>query len=859
MVLGRLLPEYFPKIFGPKENEGLDYEGSYQKFAELTQEVNEFMASENLPNYKEMSVKEVAMGFVKVANEAMCRPIRNLTQGKGFDTRDHVLACFGGAGGQHACAIARSLSMDTVYVHKYAGILSAYGMALADVVHEEQSPCALEYCEANLEKLDSQLDQLRDKAVDKLMLQGFSKPNIYTERYLHMRFKGTDCALMCTKASHKSYKEAFLERYKTEFGFLLDRPILVDDIRIRGIGKTEFEDQSNLNKTDVKSPEPKKVVEVFFDNSNFTTNVFMMEDLRFGHVLEGPCIIMDKLSTILVEPKCVCHLTANGDLKIDIGLDGAQNKISSELDTIQLSIFSHRFMSIAEQMGRILQRTSISTNIKERLDFSCALFGPDGGLVSNAPHIPVHLGAMQNTVRYQMQALEGNIHEGDVILANHPKAGGSHLPDLTVITPVFYRDIKTPVFFVANRGHHADIGGILPGSMPPHSKYLWEEGATFKSFKLVNKGDFKEKELVHALLEEPAQHPGCAGTRCLQDNLSDLKAQVAANQKGILLVSELIDYYGLDVVQSYMTYIQENAEVAVREMLKEMGKNALEKHGTTSLEAEDLMDCGSKIKLKIDINAENGSAIFDFTGTSCEVWGNLNAPKAVTLSALIYSLRCLVGKDIPLNQGCLNPVKVIIPEGSLLDPSETGAVVGGNVLTSQRTVDVILKAFNACAASNGCMGNTTFGDDNFGYYETVGGGSGAGPTWHGRSGTHVHMTNTRLTDPEILERRYPVKLTRFQLADGTGGKGLFNGGDGIERHMQFRKPLSLSVLTERRVLSPYGLEGGNPGKSGLNLLKISAEDGRIVDLGPKNAIPVKTGDIFMHRTPGGGGWGKREE
>ena len=340
MVLGRLLPEYFPKIFGPNENEGLDYEGSHQKFAELTQEVNQFMASENLPNYKEMSVKEVAMGFVKVANEAMCRPIRNLTQGKGFDTRDHVLACFGGAGGQHACAIARSLSMDTVYVHKYAGILSAYGMALADVVHEEQSPCALEYCEANLEKLDLQLDQLRDKAVDKLMLQGFSKPNIYTERYLHMRFKGTDCALMCTKASHKSYKEAFLERYKTEFGFLLDRPILVDDIRIRGIGKTEFEDQSKLNKTDVKSPKPKKVVEVFFDNSNHTTNVYMMEDLQFGHVLEGPCIIMDKLSTILVEPKCVCHLTAKGDLKIDIGLDGAQHKINSEFYDNKMQLLS---------------------------------------------------------------------------------------------------------------------------------------------------------------------------------------------------------------------------------------------------------------------------------------------------------------------------------------------------------------------------------------------------------------------------------------------------------------------------------------------------------------------------------------
>lgn len=854
LVLGRLLPEYFPKIFGPKENESLDYEGSFNEFKKVTEEVNKFMKAEN-PNHKEMSVKEVAMGFTRVANEAMCRPIRNLTQGKGFDTRDHVLACFGGAGGQHACSIARSLSMNTVYVHKYAGILSAYGMALADVVHEEQAPCALEYSEENLGKLNGLLDELSNNAIGKLSSQGFSRANIHTERYLHMRFKGTDCALMCTKGSLESYKDAFLLRYKTEFGFLLDRPILVDDVRIRGTGKTEFGSEVKLKTSEVKTPKPEKIVDVFFDDANYPTNVYVMENLTFGHVLDGPCIVMDKLSTILVEPNCICKVTQEGNLRIDIGLNDTKNKIGIELDTIQLSIFSHRFMSIAEQMGRILQRTSISTNIKERLDFSCALFGPDGGLVSNAPHIPVHLGAMQNTVRYQMQALEGNLHEGDVILANHPKAGGSHLPDLTVITPVFYRDVEKPVFFVANRGHHADIGGILPGSMPPHSKYLWEEGATFKSFKLVDKGKLREKELIEALLVEPAKHPGCAGTRCLQDNLSDLKAQIAANQKGIVLVSELIDYYGLNVVQSYMTYIQENAEVAVREMLKEMGRNAFEKYGTTTLEAEDLMDCGSKIKLKIDIDSQNGSATFDFSGTSCEVYGNLNAPKAVTLSALIYSLRCLVGKDIPLNQGCLNPVKVIIPEGSLLDPSETGAVVGGNVLTSQRTVDVILRAFNACAASNGCMGNTTFGDDTFGYYETVGGGSGAGPTWHGRSGVHVHMTNTRLTDPEILERRYPVKLMKFQLADNTGGKGLFNGGDGIERHMQFRKPLSLSVLTERRVLSPYGLEGGNAGKSGLNLLKLNSENGRVVDLGPKNAIPVKTGDIFMHRTPGGGGWG----
>lgn len=504
-------------------------------------------------------------------------------------------------------------------------------------------------------------------------------------------------------------------------------------------------------------------------------------------------------------------------------------------------------------MGRILQRTSISTNIKERLDFSCALFGPDGSLVSNAPHIPVHLGAMQSTVRYQMDQLGDDLHQGDVILANHPRAGGSHLPDLTVITPVFYPGTHRPVFFVANRGHHADIGGISPGSMPPHSKHLWEEGARFKSFKIVKEGEFQEEALIEAL-NAPAQFPGCSGTRLLADNLSDLKAQIAANQRGIQLVTELIDAYGLDVVQAYMNHIQENAEVAVREVLRDFGSQSLQQSGKSSVYAEDFMDDGSKIGLTVSIDVDQGSAIFDFSATGPEVWGNINAPKAVTHSALIYCLRCLVGQDIPLNQGCLNPVTIIIPPDSLLDPSEDAAVVGGNVLTSQRVVDVILRAFEACAASQGCCNNITFGDEHFGYYETVAGGSGAGPTWHGRSGVHVHMTNTRLTDPEILERRYPVWLTEFHLRPGSGGRGRFNGGDGVVRAIKFLKPLTLSVLTDRRVISPYGLNGGLPGLRGENLL-IRQRDGVTINLGGKCAVPVDAGDLFILKTPGGGGWG----
>ena len=867
LCLGRILPDYFPKIFGPNENEALDKAAALKAFEELTVEVNCFLRGQN-SGHSALSREEVAMGFVRVANEAMCRPIRALTQGKGYDTAHHVLACFGGAGGQHACQIARSLGMKTVYVHKYAGILSAYGMALADVVHEAQIPCSKTYEEGNFAFFDQELEKLTEVCVGELSGQGFSREDIETSAYLHLRYSGTDCALMCTanKAGDTDadgpkagdFMKTFVDRYMTEFGFTLkDRKIIVDDIRVRGVGKTNFGEEAEIAASS-SAPVPAETVPVYFEGGHRDTAVHLLKNLKCGDEVSGPAIVMDQLSTVLIEPGCECLVSRQGNLRISIGDIASGSAIGTALDAIQLSIFSHRFMSIAEQMGRILQRTSISTNIKERLDFSCALFGPDGGLVSNAPHIPVHLGAMQDTVRHQMKALGTDLRRGDVILANHPKAGGSHLPDLTVITPVFYKDAERPVFFVANRGHHADIGGKSPGSMPPDSNFLWEEGAAFKSFKIVDGGTFREEELI-AAFEEPGKYPGCSGTRCLQDNLSDLRAQIAANQKGIVLVSELIDYYSLDVVQSYMNYIQENAEVAVREMLMEIGKKVKAATGKSLLHAEDFMDDGSKLKLSVAIDTSDGTATFDFTGTGTQVWGNTNAPRAVTFSALIYSLRCMVGHDIPLNQGCLNPVKVVIPEGSILDPSEDGAVVGGNVLTSQRLVDVCLRAFEACAASQGCCNNVTFGDENFGYYETVAGGSGAGPTWHGRSGVHVHMTNTRLTDPEILERRYPVVLDHFSLAPRTGGRGKFRGGDGVRRELRFRKDLLLSILTERRVLSPYGMFGGECGHRGVNLLRRSGEPGKVLYLGGKCSVPVECGDVFVLQTPGGGGWGREED
>ncbi|KAL5249625.1 hypothetical protein ACHWQZ_G018478 [Mnemiopsis leidyi] len=765
LVLGRLRPEHFPNIFGPGEDEPLNVEATREKFAALREEICEYLG-------KEMSVEEVALGFIDVANETMCRPIRALTQAKGHDTSQHALACFGGAGGQHACSIARSLGMNTVHVHKYSSILSAYGMALADVVHDTQRHCGLKFGVENWSKVDGMVESLKKECREKLGEQGFDKPLL--NPFLHLRYEGTDCALMCP-ASHStatcqtgSYIQSFEERYLTEFGFTLkNRDVIVDDVRVRGIGKSEIKLNDEVG---ARSEAEERSVEVYFRGGAKKAKLVQLKSLGAGASIGGPAILLDKNSTILVEPGSTAVVTSSGDIKIEVG-DAAGRTLSTELDPIQLSIFSHRFMSTAEQMGRVLQRTSISVNIKERLDFSCAMFDAGGGLVANAPHIPVHLGAMQEAVKFQLQHRAGDLKDGDVLLSNHPCAGGSHLPDMTVITPVFYPNFTDPVFFVASRGHHADIGGLTPGSMPPMSQTLQEEGAAVYSFKLVEEGVFDEAGVTEILME-PGKYPGNSGTRNLADNISDLKAQVAANHRGVLLIQELMKEYGVEVVQAYMSHIQSTAEMSVRQLMKQVSKKAISQSGKSVLEASDQLDDGSPITLRVELDPECGAALFDFTGTSPQVIGNLNAPRAISLSAIIYCLRCMVGYDIPLNQGCLIPITIKIPKGSVLDPHPGAAVIGGNVLTSQRIVDVIFKAFSTCAASQGCMNNITFGSEEGGYYETVGGGAGAGPHWDGRSGVHTHMTNTRITDPEIIEQRYPVLVDHFSLRAGSGGPGL---------------------------------------------------------------------------------------
>ena len=916
LVLGRLLPDFFPKIFGKNEDEGLDESASEKLFKELAETINKEIAGSSKGN--EMSLDEVAYGFIKIANETMTRPIRSLTEARGHDTSKHRLATFGGAGGQHAVAIAEALGISQILIHRYSSVLSAYGMALADVVDERQEPESKVWSDKDdvRKSLQNKMEELKRKSRETLKDQGFEEDQIHFEEYLNMRYRGTESALMIVKPTEEEVKndydgedwafgKAFVNQHEQEFGFTLpDRDIIIDDVRARGIGKT-FEGLEKTVDQQLKEIKPKDLGKdekqygkrsVYFEDGRHDTAIYKLEDLEVGDRVKGPAIIADGTQTIVVTPEASA-LVIRTHVVINIGdIDSMDKKVNTkEVDPIMLSIFAHRFMAIAEQMGRALQNTSVSTNVKERLDYSCALFDADGGLVANAPHLPVHLGSMSTCVKKQAEIWKGKLKKGDVLVSNHPMFGGTHLPDITVITPAFSGE--EIIFYVASRAHHADIGGILPGSMPPHSRELFQEGAQVKSEKLVSEGNFNEKRITDILLNEPAQYPGCSGTRCLADNINDLKAQIAANHKGINLISNLIEDYGEEVVQFYMHKIQDNAELSVSNLLKDVSKRFEGK----DLSAIDFMDDGSPIQLKVTIDGEKGKAVFDFTGTGPEVYGNTNAPEAVTYSAIIYCLRCLVAQDIPLNQGCLKPIEVIIPKKCFLSPSGTAAVVGGNVLTSQRVTDAVLKAFQACAASQGDTNNLTFGFGGnvegekavkgFGYYETIAGGSGAGPDWDGTNGVHTHMTNTRITDAEVFERRYPVILREFSLRAGSHGKGQHKGGDGVVRDIEFRIPVQVSILSERRVYHPYGLAGGEDAACGLNVWvrripKLKGSDAdvqtdskaeqqtngsekevngekaddeemeeRRINMGAKNTASMKPGERIIVMTPGGGGWG----
>ncbi|EEA24817.1 hypothetical protein TMatcc_007921 [Talaromyces marneffei ATCC 18224] len=859
--LGRILPDYFARP--------LDFDVVKKKFLELTEVVNgEKKGTETL------TPEQVAMGFLLVANASMTRPIRALSEGRGYETAAHNLVCFGGAGGQHATAIARNLGIKRVLIHRFSSILSAYGMALADVVVELQEPESGAYNEDSAPRIEKRADALRQRSTKQLIEEGFAETQISHELFLNMRYRGSDTSLMISESDASTFSEGFIARHKREFGFTQPREILVDDVRLRSVGKavdvkikSPFKQLKEINRSSQQDLKPALVRKVYFEKEGWTdSRIFHLQDVPKGSVILGPAMIIDATQTIVVDPASEATVL-DEHVVIDL-LDAEMKKISAdEVDPIQLSVFSHRFMSVAEQTGETLRKTSISTNIKERLDYSCAVFSADGQLVANAPHIPAHLGSMSYAIAYQAKRYaKGELKPGDVILSNHPIAGGTHLPDLTVTTPVFDENDPTKIlFFVANRGHHADIGGIAAGSMPPNSTELWQEGAAIESFKLVKEGVFDEEGVTHLLYEVPAQYPSCSGTRTLNDNISDLKAGIAANNKGIHLIQGLVREYSWPVVDLYMRAVQKNAEDTVRGLLKDFSR----RFQGQPLEAVDYMDDGTPLALKITIDPTDGSAKFDFTGTGPEALNNLNSPPAVMYSGIMYCLRSMISTDIPLNQGCLAPINVVCPPNTILSPSMKAATVGSNVETAQRIIDVILKAFRVMGASQGTCNNLTFGyggkdpvtgavTKGFGYYETIAGGAGAGANWEGQSGVHTGSTNTRMTDPETFEKRYPVLLREFSIRKGSGGAGRNRGGDGCIRDIELRRPLQVSILSERRVVAPYGMAGGEDGKRGVNMwIRKDPIDGsvRTISVGAKASMAMNTGDRFIVQTPGGGGYG----
>lgn len=880
LMLGRLVPEYFPKIFGHNENEGLDIDATKKKFQQLTDEIN----AAN-PNSTAMTSYQVANGFLKIANETMARPIRQLTEAKGHVLGDHRLVSFGGAGGQCACAVANILGIKTVLIHRYSSVLSAYGMALADIVEDIQEPASSIFNDDSKVELMEKFELLKSKAYNSLSTQGFSDDNIEFEYYLNMRYVGTESSIM-VRSNSWDFKNTFNRLHEKEFGFFFEKDVIVDDVRVRAIGKVETSetdsidsqlthlDQNGLIKN-VSSDKIEFTKSFFWEQDFMNIAIYRLENLEIGTKVSGPSIIADNTQTNFIPPNSYAvilksHIVVT--LKADNNKTGAgcsKNDVNSEeikINPVLLSIFGHRFTDIADQMGFSLQKTSVSVNVKERLDFSCALFDCEGNLVANAPHVPVHLGSMSTCIKSQLKIWKGKLKEGDVLITNHPSTGGTHLPDITVVSPVF-KDGRL-IFITASRAHHADIGGILPGSMPPSSTELWQEGASFHSELLVRDNVFQEDMLRRILAEIPSQYKGCSGSRKFSDNISDIKAQIAANRKGKLLIDNLIGEFDIEMILVYMKAIQKNAALTVSNMLNKIIDSE------NKLHCRDYMDDGSHIDLEIyrgDDSDEN-KVVFDFRNSSPQAYNNFNAPVAITYSAIIYVLRCMINEDIPMNQGCLDPIKVKVSESSILCPDKFCAVVGGNVCTSQRITDTILKAFGLMADSQGCCNNLTFGKggkeengssvDGFGYYETIAGGHGASGSWNGVSGVHTNMTNTRITDAEVFEKRYPVLLREFSIREGSGGNGEFRGGDGVVREIEFREKVTASILSDRRVVAPHGLNGGEDGERGLNLwIKMEKDSSgnvvsqSVINIGGRNTVDVGVGDRVRILTPGGGGYG----
>ncbi|SGZ58965.1 CIC11C00000003337 [Sungouiella intermedia] len=867
LMCGRIQAEFFPKIFGPNEDEELDTEAVVTKFEELATKIN----AEH-PEANPKTPYEVALGFLDVANVAMAKPIRHLTENKGFDVSKHNLASFGGAGGQHAVPLAKVLKMKRVVIHRYSSILSAYGIAMADIIHEAQEPTLREYSEESRSILLEDCESLKKRVFEELSEQGVN--DVDYQIFLNMGYKGSDSKLMISESNGKDFLTIFYETHEREFSFNdSSKPVIVMDIRVRGVGnvnkireRSPFEDLKKIELFDIKKDLAKTVRPLYFSGGFQNSEIYNLDDLPIGGKVSGPALVLDATQTILLEPFSFLTVLPRHvivDLEEDSTLDAIE--ATNVVDPVQLSIFSHRFMSIAESMCTTLQKISVSANIKERMDFSCALFDKDGSLVANAPAVPVHLSAMSFAVKWQINYWGKNINPGDVLATNHPNAKGTHLPDITIISPVFVDGVIR--FYLGSRAHHAEIGGSVAGSMDSSATHLDMEGAKFEAWKVVENGKFDNDGIQRYFVDDLKNIPGSSPSRKVSDNISDIKAAIAANQKGINLLKDLFTEYNTETVLFYMNAINQTSECSVRNFLKRLAK---ERREALPLTTVDYMDDGARIQLSISIDEENGSALFDFTGTAEETFNCFNAPCSITYACITYCLRChITDGDLPLNEGVLNPIEVRIPEGTVLNPSITAAVSGGNGITSQKITDVIMKAFGTVAASYGCMNCLCFGQGGldkttgemlpgFGFCETIGGGSGAGNGFHGFSGTQCNMTNTLMTDPEVLEQRYPVVLKQFAVRQGSAGVGKWNGGEGLVRELEFTSPCHASILTQRRVFAPYGMAGGSEGGRGQNRLGRVGDDGVTIywkHVGPTAEIDVNKGDIIKISTPGGGGYG----
>ena len=826
VMLGKIQPAYFPRVFGPQANEPLSAEAVRAQFDALARQTGR-------------PAEAVAEGFIRIAVQQMANAIKKISVARGYDVTRYTLQCFGGAGGQHACLVADALGMSRVFVHPLAGVLSAYGMGLADqnVIREQAVERVLE-ADA-MAPVAAQLDALAEAARHELQLQKIGHGELQVHRRVHLRYEGSDAALVVPFGSMADVQAAFEAAYRQRFAFLMTgKRLIVEAVSVEAVVAGDAPAEARLPLHGPREVPRRDTVRLHADGQWLDAALVVREDLRPGDAIPGPAIIAEKNATTVVEPGWEARLTELDHLVLERRVPRpSQHAAGTSVDPVLLEVFNNLFMNIAEQMGLQLQNTAYSVNIKERLDFSCALFDARGHLIANAPHMPVHLGSMGESIKTVIRENAGRMQPGDVYVLNDPYHGGTHLPDVTVITPVYVGEGAEPTFYVGSRGHHADIGGTTPGSMPPFSTRIEEEGVQIDNVKLVEGGVLREAEMLALLQsgEYPSRNP--------QQNMADLRAQIAANEKGVQELRRMVAQFGLDVVQAYMGHVQDNAEESVRRVITRL------KDGEFILP----LDNGAQIRVAVRVDAAQRRATIDFTGTSPQQANNFNAPTAVCMAAVLYAFRTLVDDDIPLNAGCLKPLEVIIPSGCMLNPNPPASVVAGNVETSTCITNALFGALGVMAGSQPTMNNFTFGDASHQYYETISGGSGAGDGYAGTAVVQTHMTNSRLTDPEILEFRFPVLLESYEIRRGSGGQGRWNGGEGGVRRIRFRQPMTASILSNGRVHPAFGLAGGSPGAPGIN--RVVRADGTVETLGHIAQVEMQPGDVFEIHTPGGGGYG----